>query len=81
MNLVKNLNAVTSQVWAVVLLLIGVATIFLSDYAHQDVVMKSLLSAGGGIVGGALILFQHQTGGKTLDEPKPAVDPVQPHQP
>lgn len=77
MNLVKALNAVSSQVWAVILMIFGVLTLCLANYGHTGQVVSALLGAGGSMVGGALILFQHQTKMPTGNEPNPAIDPLQ----
>lgn len=60
MRCVQALNAVSSQVWAVLLMLSGVGTLMLANFGHTTQVVSALLGAGGSMVGGALILFQHQ---------------------
>jgi hypothetical protein len=59
-NFIKALNSISSQWWAGFLLTSGVGTLWLANFAHANNVASALVSAGGGMVGGAMILFQHQ---------------------
>lgn len=60
MNFIKAMNSISSQWWAGFLLSSGVGTLWLANFAHASTVASALVSAGGGMVGGAMILFQHQ---------------------
>lgn len=60
MNFIKAMNSVSSQWWAGFLLISGVGTLWLGNFAHMPNVASALVAAGGGMVGGAMILFQHQ---------------------
>ena len=59
MNLVNGLNAVSSQVWAVVLILLGIATFGMACLCPADV-RAALMSSGTGMIGGGIAMFQHQ---------------------
>ena len=78
MNLVKALNAVSSQVWAVVLILLGIGSFAMACCCHASDVRAALMSSATGMIGGGIAMFQHQTKQPSSDEPIPAVDPGQP---
>ena len=81
MKFVQALNAVSSQVWAVALILLGMATFGMACRCHESDVRAALMSAGTGMIGGGIAMFQHQTKQVTSDEPTPAVDPSTPSKP
>ncbi len=60
MNLVNALNAVSSQVWAVILILLGIATFGMACACRVADVRAALMSAGTGMIGGGIAMFQHQ---------------------
>jgi hypothetical protein len=78
MNLVKALNAISSQVWAVALILIGVGCFGIACICRASDVRSALVEAAIGMIGGAIAMFQHQPAGKTDSELHPAIDPQQP---
>ena len=59
MSLVNELNAISSQVWAVVLILLGIATFGMACLCPADV-RAALMSSGTGMIGGGIAMFQHQ---------------------
>ncbi len=70
MLLVRALNAVSSQVWAVVLILLGMGTFGMACVCHPADVRAALMSSGTGMIGGGIAMFQHQ--------PKSAEDSFKP---
>ncbi len=70
MMLVRALNAVSSQVWAVVLILLGMATFGMACACHAPDVRAALMSAGTGMIGGGIAMFEHQ--------PKSTEGPIKP---
>ena len=70
MKIVAALNAVNSQVWAVVLILLGIGTFAMACECHASDVRAALMSAGTGMIGGGIAMFQHQ--------PKSQEDSIQP---
>jgi hypothetical protein len=60
MGLVNGLNAVSSQVWAVVLILLGIATFGMACVCGPADVRAALMSSGTGMIGGGIAMFQHQ---------------------
>ncbi len=60
MKIVTALNAVSSQVWAVVLILLGIGTFAMACGCHASDVRAALMSAGTGMIGGGIAMFQHQ---------------------
>ncbi len=60
MRLVNALNAVSSQVWAVVLILLGMGTFAMSCACDAADVRAALMSSGTGMIGGGIAMFQHQ---------------------
>lgn len=60
MRMVAALNAVSSQVWAVVLVLLGIGTFALTGACHASDVRAAMMSAGTGMIGGGIAMFQHQ---------------------
>jgi hypothetical protein len=60
MGLVESLNAISSQVWAVVLILMGIATFGMACLCSPADVRAALMSSGTGMIGGGIAMFQHQ---------------------
>ena len=60
MGLVNGLNASSSQVWAVVLILLGIAAFGIACVCHPADVRSALMSSGTGMIGGGIAMFQHQ---------------------
>lgn len=60
MKIVSALNAVSSQVWAVVLVMLGVGVFVLASTCHVAEVRSAMLSSGTGMIGGGIAMFQHQ---------------------
>ncbi len=60
MGLVNALNAVSSQVWAVILILLGMGTFGMACVCHASDVRAALMSSGTGMIGGGIAMFQHQ---------------------
>lgn len=60
MNFVKALNAISSQLWAIVLVMIGVGTFIVATHVSAADARTAIISAGTGIVGGALVMFRQQ---------------------
>lgn len=60
MGLVNDLNAISSQVWAVVLILLGIATFGMACLCGPADVRAALMSSGTGMIGGGIAMFQHQ---------------------
>jgi hypothetical protein len=61
MGLVNGLNAISSQVWAVVLILLGIAAFGMACICNEPDVRAALMSSGTGMIGGGIAMFQHQT--------------------
>ncbi|MEO7005315.1 MAG: hypothetical protein ABI064_07730 [Acidobacteriaceae bacterium] len=70
MRFVDALNSVSSQVWAVVLILLGIGTFGMACTCAAADVRAALMSSGTGMIGGGIAMFQHQ--------PKSAMDSNQP---
>jgi len=60
MKFVNALNAISSQIWAVVLILLGIATFAMACSCHAADVSAALMSSGTGMIGGGIAMFQHQ---------------------
>lgn len=60
MDLVNALNAISSQVWAVILVLLGIAAFGMACVCSAADVRAALMSAGTGMIGGGIAMFQHQ---------------------
>ena len=60
MNLVKALNAISSQIWAVVLILLGMGTFAMACGCHVADIRAAFMSSGTGMIGGGIAMFQHQ---------------------
>ena len=70
MMLVRALNAVSSQVWAAILILLGMGTFGMACACDAADVRAALMSSGTGMIGGGIAMFQHQ--------PKSTEDPLKP---
>ncbi len=64
MDLVNGLNAISSQVWAVVLILLGIAAFGMACTCNAPDVRSALMSSGTGMIGGGIAMFQHQEKGQ-----------------
>ena len=60
MRLVNALNAISSQIWAVVLILLGIGTFAMACRCDAADVRAALMSSGTGMIGGGIAMFQHQ---------------------
>lgn len=60
MDFVTGLNAISSQVWAGVLILLGLAAFALACFCSPADVRAALVSSGTGMIGGGIAMFQHQ---------------------
>lgn len=60
MGLVNGLNAISSQVWAVILILLGIAAFGMACTCNTPDVRAALVSSGTGMIGGGIAMFQHQ---------------------
>ena len=66
MGLVNGLNAVSSQVWAVVLIVLGIASFGMACLCTPADVRAALMSSGTGMIGGGIAMFQHQPKGSQV---------------
>lgn len=60
MNFVKALNEISSQCWAVVLILLGMGTFAMSFACREADIRSALVSSATGMIGGGIAMFQHQ---------------------
>lgn len=60
MGLVNGLNSISSQVWAVVLILLGIAAFAMACKCSASDVRTALMSSGTGMIGGGIAMFQHE---------------------
>jgi hypothetical protein len=73
MGLVNSLNAISSQVWAVVLILLGITTFGMACLCSAADVRAALMGSGTGMIGGGIAMFQHQPkGSQSSNETTPA---------
>ncbi len=72
MKVVTALNAVSSQVWAAVLVLLGMGTFAMACGCHAADVRAALMSAGTGMIGGGIAMFQHQPKTAADENQRPA---------
>lgn len=61
MRFVSALNTVSSQVWAVVLIVLGLVAFSIACVCKPADVRSALMSAGTGMIGGGIAMFQHET--------------------
>ncbi|HZC44150.1 MAG TPA: hypothetical protein VE195_08245, partial [Acidobacteriaceae bacterium] len=54
------LNAISSQVWAVVLILLGIAAFGMACMCGPADIRAALMSSATGMIGGGIAMFQHQ---------------------
>jgi hypothetical protein len=52
---------ISSQVYAVVFLLLGIALLILADHTRNGDVAKEMIAAGGGLITGAAVIYQHDS--------------------
>lgn len=57
--MIERLNRIGSQVWAFLLIGIGVGTLWLAAVCHASDVRAAILSTGGGLATAGLAIFQH----------------------
>lgn len=60
MSKISSLNEVNSQVWAVVLILLGIGCFGIACFCRQGGVEAALVSSATGMIGGGIAMFQHQ---------------------
>lgn len=60
MRFVSALNAISSQIWAVVLILLGISAFLIACFCHAADVRAALMSSGTGMIGGGIAMLQHQ---------------------
>lgn len=60
MDFINSLNAIGSQVWAAVLIVLGLAAFGLACVCKPADVRAALMSSGTGMIGGGIAMFQHQ---------------------
>lgn len=60
MRLVDSLNSISSQVWAVALILLGMAAFWMACICSTSDVRTALMSSGTGMIGGGIAMLQHQ---------------------
>jgi len=72
MRMVAALNGVSSQVWAVVLILLGMGAFAMTAACHGSDVRPALMSAATGMIGGGIAMFQHQPKGQEESKQPPA---------
>lgn len=78
--MIKSLNSASSQVWAFMLVVLGISALTLACYCHgNSTAMATLLTTGGNMVVGGIAMFQHQPASAKQSDPPAAVDPVQPN--
>lgn len=70
MNLVCALNTLSSQVWAVVLIVLGMGTFALACVFHEGDIRAALTSSGTGMIGGGIAMLQHQPSPETQSKNK-----------
>lgn len=62
------LNAVNSQVWAVVLILLGIAVFGIACACHAADVRTAMMSSATGMIGGGIAMFQHEPKSSVTDK-------------
>lgn len=60
MKFINALNAVSSQVWAAILILLGITTFGMACVCQAPDVRTALMSSATGMIGGGIAMFQHQ---------------------
>ena len=60
MTVINSLNAINSQVWAAVLIVLGIVTFGMACVCSPADVRAALMSSGTGMIGGGIAMFQHQ---------------------
>ncbi len=60
MMLVNGLNSISSQVWAVVLILLGMGAFGMACACSASDVRAALMSSATGMIGGGIAMFQHE---------------------
>ncbi|MHB1937435.1 MAG: hypothetical protein ACYCOR_12730 [Acidobacteriaceae bacterium] len=60
MNLVNGLNEISSQIWAVVLIVLGISVFGVACVCRPADVRAALISSGTGMIGAGIAMFQHQ---------------------
>ena len=70
MGIVNELNTISSQVWAVVLILLGMGAFGMACTCDASDVRAALMSSGTGMIGGGIAMFQHEA---KVDATRPAL--------
>lgn len=74
--MIKSLNSASSQVWAFILVVLGIASLVIACFCHSgSPAVAVLLTNGGTMIGGGIGMFQHQTASEKQTNPPPAIDP------
>ena len=73
MRLVIGLNSINSQVWAVVLILLGMTAFGMACSCNTSDVRTALMSSGTGMIGGGIAMLQHQEKGTEAAAASPIV--------
>ncbi|MHB8302240.1 MAG: hypothetical protein ACYDC6_05305 [Acidobacteriaceae bacterium] len=60
MALVDALNSLSSQVWAVILILLGMGAFAMACGCSAGDIRAALMSSATGMIGGGIAMFQHQ---------------------
>lgn len=60
MKIICALNSVNSQVWAAILILLGIVTFGMACVCRAPDVRAALMSSATGMIGGGIAMFQHQ---------------------
>lgn len=58
--MIKALNTASNQVWAVILVLLALATFGLACFCHTADVRSALLEGGTTLIGAGVMAFQHR---------------------
>lgn len=74
--MIKSLNSASSQVWAGILVVLGIGCLVLACFAKPANVQTAILSAATGLIGAGSMAFQHQSASPVGTLPSPAVDPA-----
>ena len=73
MGVISGLNAISSQVWAVVLILLGMTAFGMACTCSTADVRSALMSSGTGMIGGGIAMLQHQEKIADLSDPSSTV--------
>jgi hypothetical protein len=65
MNAVDGMNQISSQIWAVVLILLGLGAFGIACACGAHEIQAALVSSGTGMIGGGIAMLQHQPKSET----------------